>query len=72
MAKINLTDEVLSHSDEEIIEYLAGEITEVKRIYTRATKEGNPNLLYISAANLDDIYNVLNLLDRRNKENKLQ
>lgn len=72
MAQINLTAEILSHSDEEIIEYLAGEMTEVKRIYARATKEGNPNLLYIAAANLDDIYNVLNALDRRNKENKLQ
>ena len=69
MAQINLTAEILSHSDKEIIEYLAGEITEVRRIYARATKEGNPNLLYIAAANLDDIYNVLNALDRRNKEN---
>ena len=72
MAQINLTAEILSHSDEEIIEYLAGEMAEVKRIYARATKEGNPNILYIAAANLDDIYNVINALDRRNKENDVQ
>lgn len=69
MDKINLVDEILKHSDAEIIDFLANEMATVKRIYTRATKEGKPELLYIASTNLDDIYNVLNALDRRNKEN---
>lgn len=69
MAKIDLTAEVLKHTDAEIIEYLANEMAAVKRIYTRATKESNPNLLYIATANLDGIYRVIAALDSRNKEN---
>lgn len=69
MSKINLTEEILNHNNAEIIEYLADEMATVKRIYNRATKESNPNLLYLSATHLDDIYNVLTALDRLNKEN---
>lgn len=72
MAKINLTEEVLDHSDAEIIEYLTDQMATVKRIYTRATKESNPNLLYMTATNLDNIYNVLEALDRRNRQNEIQ
>lgn len=72
MAKIDLTAEVLKHDEEEIIEYLAEEMATVKRIYTRATKEGNPNLLYIAVDNIDRAHNVITAINRRNQERKLQ
>ncbi len=72
MASINLTDEILRHSDDEIIAYLAAELAEIKRVYVRATKEKAPELLYMSAPNLNEIYAVVNALNRRNEERKLK
>lgn len=72
MASINLTDEIMRHSDDEIIAYLANELAAIKRIYTRATKEGASELLYIATANLDNVYNVVAALNRRNEERKLK
>ena len=72
MANINLTDEVLKHTDDEIIAYLANELATIKRIYTRATKESSPELLYMAASNLDGVYSVVTALNRRNEERKLK
>lgn len=72
MASINLTDEIMRHSDDEIIAYLADELATIKRIYARATKESSPELLYMAAPNLDGVYSVVAALNRRNEERKLQ
>lgn len=72
MASINLTDEILRHTDDEIIAYLAAELAEIKRVYVRATKEKAPELLYMAAPNLNEIYTVVNALNRRNEERKLK
>lgn len=72
MASINLTDEIMRHSDDEIIDYLASELAAIKRICTRATNEGSPELLYMAMANLDNVYSVVVALNRRNKERKLK
>lgn len=69
MSKINLTDEILKHTDEEIIEYLTDEMATIKRLYTKATKEKAPELLYVTATNLDDVYRILVALNGRNKGN---
>jgi hypothetical protein len=72
MASINLTDEILRHTDDEIIAYLAEELAEIKRVYVRATKEKAPELLYMAAPNLNELYAVVNALNRRNEERKLK
>lgn len=72
MASINLTDEILRHTDDEIIEYLAAELAEIKRVYVKATKEKTPELLYMAAPNLSEVYAIVNALNRRNEERKLQ
>lgn len=72
MASINLTDEIMRHSDDEIIAYLANELATIKRIYTRATKENSPELLYMAATVLDNVYSVVMAFNRRNEERKLK
>lgn len=69
---IDIIGEILKHSDEEIVAYLAAELAEIKRVYVRATKEKTPELLYMAAPNLDEVYKVVMALNRRNEERKLK
>lgn len=69
---IDIVGEILNHSDEEIVAYLAAELAEIKRVYVRATKEKTPELLYMAAPNLDEVYKVVTALNRRNEERKLK
>lgn len=69
---IDLVKEILSHSDDEIVAYLANELSGIRRIYNRATKEKSPELLYMAAPNLEEVYKILLALDRRNEERKLK
>ena len=69
---IDLIKEILSHSDDEVIAYLANELSEIRRVYNRATKEKSPELLYMAAPNLDEVYRILLALDRRNEERRLK
>lgn len=69
---IDIIGEILNHSDEEIVAYLATELAEIKRVYVRATKEKAPELLYTVAPNLDEVYKVVTALNRRNEERKLK
>lgn len=69
---IDVIREILNHSDEEVIAYLASELTEIRRVYNRATKEKSPELLYMAAPNLNEVYAIVNALNRRNEERKLK
>lgn len=69
---IDLIKEILNHSDDEIVAYLAAELAEIKRVYVRATKEKTPELLYMAAPNLNEVYAIVNALNRRNEERKLK
>lgn len=69
---IDLIKEILNHSDEEVISYLSSELTEIRRVYNRATKEKSPELLYMAAPNLDEVYKIVLALNRRNEERKLK
>lgn len=69
---IEIIGEILNHSDEEIISYLANELTEIRRIYNRATKEKTPELLYMAAPSLDEVHKIVLALNRRNEERKLK
>lgn len=66
MAKIDLVEEVLNHSDAEIIEYLYGLISNVRRAYNSVD---DPMWLMAYNGEIEQIYSVLKALDRRNKEN---
>ena len=69
---IDLIKEILSHSDDEVIAYLAADLAEIKRVYVKATKEKSPELLYMAAPNLNEVYAIVNALNRRNEERKLK
>lgn len=69
---IDLIKEILKHDDDEIVAFLASELTEIRRVYNRATKEKSPELLYMAAPNLDDVYKIVLALNRRNEERKLK
>ena len=69
---IDLLKEILNHSDDEIVAYLAAELAEIKRVYVKATKEKSPELLYMAAPNLNEVYAIVNALNRRNEERKLK
>ncbi len=71
MAKINLTEEVLKHSDDEIIEYLSNVSKGIRSTFRRAIESDDPNLLYITHTDVEIITTILAALDRRNKERGL-
>lgn len=63
MAKINLVDEVLKHTDEEIIEYLYGLVSNIRRRYNGVE---DPQWLLASSGEVDQVYAVLRGLKQRN------
>lgn len=63
--KIDLTVEVLKHSDEEIIEFLTDKMRSVVKLYAEYE---NPADLVGCAATLGLVYSVLKGLDERNKK----
>lgn len=72
MAEINLTEEIMKHSDEEIIDYLARTISSMRSTYTKAVKTGNSSLLYGMSGDIDAVYPVIIAMDRRNKERSIK
>lgn len=69
MAKINLVEEVLKHSDEEIIEYLYGLAASLYRQYSNVE---DPQWLLTSCGEVDQMYAVLKGLKQRNDSRKAQ
>ena len=65
---IDIVKNIIEHSDEEIIEFLYEEITDVYSAMRTAIKAEKPELCLVAYCRLADIYNVLKVLDRRNKE----
>lgn len=72
MAKINLVDEVLKHTDEEIVEYLYGLVSDLHRQYNNVE---DPTWLLTSCGEVDQLYAVIRGLklrnDSRRSENSL-
>lgn len=72
MAKINLVDEVLKHTDEEVIEYLYGLVAGIRRQYNNVE---DPMWLLASCGEVEQVYSVLKGLkernDRLNNDNSL-
>ena len=69
MAKINLVDEVLKHTDEEIIEYLYGMAADLHRQYNNVE---DPMWLLTSCGEVDQMYAVLRGLKQRNDSRRTE
>lgn len=69
MAKINLVDEVLKHTDDEIIEYLYGMAADLYRQYNNVE---DPMWLLASCGEVDQMYAVLKGLKQRNDSRRLE
>lgn len=67
MARINVAADILKHSDEEIIEFLAEEAKAIRATFNSVQKDNRPELLYVTRVDLEIITNVLIELDKRNK-----
>ena len=68
MAKVNLIEDVLKHTDAEIIDYLAVEARIVRGAYKKAIENADPQRLYTVSSDLAIITSVLIALDNRNKQ----
>lgn len=71
MAKINLTEEILKHDDEEIIEFLFEKMKQVKALYLSSVEANRSEVLYAAGENVDLVTDVLRKLNRRNQEKAL-
>ena len=69
MAKINLVEEVLKHSDEEIIEYLYGISASLYRQYNNVE---DPQRLLASRGEVDQMYAVLKGIKQRNDSRRAE
>lgn len=69
MAKINLVEEVLKHTDEEIIEYLYGLAASLHRQYNSVE---DPQWLLTSCGEVDQMYAVLRGLKQRNDSRRAE
>lgn len=67
MSRINVAADILKHSDEEIIEYLAEETKAIRATFNAAQKANRPELFYVTRVDLEIVTTVLNELDKRNK-----
>lgn len=71
MAKVDVTSEILKHTDPEIITYLYEKIALIKRMYSKSIEDKAPEQLYSMYGCVDDVYSVLKALNRRNEEKAL-
>lgn len=67
MAKISLVDEILTHSDDEIMDFLADKARIIRMVCNSAVDEIKPEFFYGIVSDLDIVASVLIALDRRNK-----
>ena len=72
MASIDIVEEILRHSDDEIIEYLDGEMADVAKGYSVSLRDNDPTKVLAVASKVGHIKSVLKALNRRNQERKLQ
>lgn len=72
MAKIDIAEDVLKHTDEEIIDFLASEARAVRKVFKKALDEGNASVMWAASGDLEVIMTVLIALDGRNKNRDIQ
>lgn len=67
MSKISLVEEVLKHSDDEIMDFLADKARTIRMVCNSAVDELKPEFFYGVVSDLDIVMAILIALDRRNK-----
>lgn len=72
MAKIDVIAEIMRHTDDEIIELLNGHIAAAESVVRKAIKDGNPTLMYAMVGDLEMAWRIVNAINRRNQERKIQ
>ena len=68
MSKINLIDDIMKNTDDDIIEFLTEEVGRIRMAYINASEVNSPELIYMSRNNLEIVYGVLKALRSRNAE----
>lgn len=69
MEKIDLIDEIMKHTDDEIIKFLSDKMTDIRRTYSAVESTGEHiELLLTEMGDIDLVYDVLKALNRRNAE----
>ena len=63
---INLTEDVLKHSDEEVIEYLSSVMATVVKNYKTSLESKQPEVIWANYGDITMVYNILRSLKRRN------
>lgn len=64
---MNVIDDILTHKDGEIIEYLAKTLRGVLKNYNTAIEKGDSALLYVNIGDITMVASVLSSMDKRNK-----
>lgn len=71
MAKIDLSDDILKHDDEEVIEFLYEMMKGIRLDFHGALDQGDPTLVYSAYGDVEIVTDVLRKLYRRNQEKAL-
>ena len=71
MAKVDVTSEILKHTDEEVIEFLYEKMKGIKLDFNGAFNQGDPTLVYSAYGDVELVTDVLRKLNRRNEEKAL-
>lgn len=69
---VNLTEDVLRHKDEEIIEHLYRTMSGVVKNYGSAAEKSAPELLYANLGDIVMVTQILKAMDKRNKDRLAQ
>lgn len=72
MAKINVTNDILKHDDEEIIDLLFETMKGIRLAFNEAMGKSDPSIAYTAYGDVLMVTDVLRKLNRRNEEKAVQ
>lgn len=71
MSKINLVDDIMKNTDDDIIEFLTDEMGKVRMTLVNSVSNNAPELVYTTKADVELVYGVLKALRDRNAEKRV-
>lgn len=69
---VNLIEDLLKYSDEEIIDYIEGVMSVVVKNYKTTIEAKQPETIWASYGDISLVHSVLKAMKRRNKERLAQ
>lgn len=69
---MNIVEDILKHSDADIIDHLSKTVNGIVRNYGTATEKNAPELLYANLGDLVMVSQILKAMDKRNKDRLAQ